>query len=351
MAHRAPELARRFGQVHAPPVAFVVVGGVALRHGVACGAAAERPAVVFVTEGVIHALHVCVPAFSAADRGRAEGGDIAVVGEVLVGHRHVVGGQRVASACGVAGEGLEHAKPRAGGSSAAEFRRVDELAFLADAPGVEQPAFVEEVCAFQEERAVFSKTNLVRAQVQNEVVGDDLAKVRHQRHVQCEGVAQAQLGVQTAVVRVAPLTAAGLVQFRLCVGTQVGEQGDAWRGVHALDASEHAALVHHAVLGRVQGVPHRFFSAASHGAPNVHAPRLGHALRQGGHPELAPRHPNLGGPSSAVDLTLDFPDPVPCVVGPLGVHDEVVERPPRGRAESHGVDAVVVGAEPNPELI
>ena len=351
VAHRASELARRFGEVHPPAVAFVVVGGVALRHGVARGAAAECPAVVFVAEGVVHPLHVSVSAVSAADCGRAEGGDVAVVGEVLVGHRHVVGRQCVAAASGVACEGLEHAKPRAGGGPAAEFRGVDELPLLAHPPAVEQPTFVEEVCAFQKERAVFREPHLVRAEVQDEVVCDDLAKIGHQGHVERERISQAQLGVESAVVRVAPLAVAGFVQFGLGIRTEVGEQGNPRRRVHPLDAAKHTALVHHAILGRVQGVPHRFFPAAPHRAPNVHAPRLGHAFRQGGHPELAPRHPNLGGPAAAVDLALDFPNPVPCVVGPLGVHDEVVERPPRGRAEAHGVDAVVVGAEPNPKLV
>ena len=118
-----------------------------------------------------------------------------------------------------------------------------------------------------------------------------------------------------------------------------------------MDAAQNASLVHHAVHGGVEGVPHRFLTGSSDAAPNVHAPFLVHALRQSGHPELAPRDSDFGGPSCVVDEALHFPNPIPSVVGTLRIHDEVVQGSPRSGAEAHGVDAVVVGAEPNAKLV
>ena len=52
-----------------------------------------------------------------------------------------------------------------------------------------------------------------------------------------------------------------------------------------------------------------------------------------------------------MDLALDLPDAIPCVVRALSGHDEIPERPPWRCGESHSVDAVVVGTEPNAKLI
>ena len=269
----------------------------------------------------------------------------------MVCHGHVVRRQCVAPIGGVSGERLEDADACARGRTTTEFGGVEKLPFRTHTSAVEQAAFVEQVGALQEEGTVFSKAHLVWTEVEHEVVRNHLAKVWDQGHVHGECIADADLGVKAAVDGRSPLSVALVIHGGRRVGTDVGEQGDSWRGIYALDASKNTALVDHAVHGGVEGVPHGFFPRTAHGTPNVHAPFLLHPLRQGGHAELAPRHANLRGPAAGVDLALHLPNAIPRIVRPLGIHDEVVERPPWRGAETHRVDAVVVRTEPDAKLV
>ena len=212
-------------------------GGVALGHGVSRRISGEGPAVGLVAEAVFRALHVGVAPVLRTEGVRAEEGDEPVVGQVLVCHGHVVGGQCVAPVRGVSGECLEDANACARGRSPTEFGGVEELPFRTHASAVEQAAFVEQVSALQEEGTVLVKAHFVRAEVEHEVVGDHLAKVRDQGHVHGECIADADLGVKTTIDGRNPLSVALVIHGGRRVGADVGEQGDS-RGCPRLGCLE-----------------------------------------------------------------------------------------------------------------
>ena len=351
MSQCSAELARGFGQIQTPPVAFIVQVDVSLGHGVACSIAREGKTVVFVAERPFGALHIRVSTVVGPDRGGAECGDVAVVGEVLVHHSHIVGGQCIGAVGGVSRERLEHADARARRGSATEFGGIEELSFGSDSAAVKQSALVEKVGPFEKEGTVLVELHFEGAQVEHEVVRDHLAKIRNQRHVDGEGIADAHFGIQPAIDRRRPLTFACIVHRCGAVRADVGEQRDARRCIDAFDAAKNPTLVDHALHGWIQGIPDRFLARTTHRSPNVHAPNLFHAARKAWHPKLAPRHPNFSGPPALVDLAFDFPNAVPSVIRALGIHDEVVQCTPRCGAEAHGVDAVVVRAEPDAKFV
>ena len=225
------------------------------------------------------------------------------------------------------------------------------MPFRANPSAVKQPSLVEKVGAFKEKGTVLVKSNLVGAEVQHQVVRHHLPKIRNQGHVHGEGVADAHFGVESAIDRCGPFSRSIFIHSCGRISAHVGKQGNAWRGVDPLDAAKHATLVDHAVHGGIQGIPDRLFTRTPHVAPNVHAPFLFHTFWKRGHPELTPRHANFGGPASGVDLALNFPNAIPRIVRALSIHDEVVQRASRGRAEAHRIDAVVVRAEPNAKFV
>ena len=76
---------------------------------------------------------------------------------------------------------------------------VEELFAIADPPAVEGAGLGAQLGALGEELTVLIEPDLIRAQVEHQIVGDDLAEVRHQRHVEGEGVADAHLHVEASV--------------------------------------------------------------------------------------------------------------------------------------------------------
>ena len=232
----------------------------------------------------------------------------------MVDHSHVVRRQRIGAISGVTCERLENAYPGAGRGSATEFGGIEQLTFGSDSAAVKQPTFVEEVCSLEKEGTVFSELNFKRAEVEHKVVGDHLAKVRHQSHVDREGVANAHFGIHSTIDRRRPLTFLRFIHGGGGVGADVGEECDSRGRVNPFDAAKDPALIDHAPHGGVQGIPHRFLARATHRSPNVHAPNLFHTVRKAWHSKLAPRNPDFSGPSAFVDLAFHFPNAIPRII-------------------------------------
>ncbi len=344
------ELPGGFGRGHRPRVAFAVRSGVALRHAIHRRRPPQCQAVRAVAEVELGALDVGIAAAALADGGGAQCSYVPVVGQVLVHHGHGVRRQPFGEGR-VPGQGLKHPETRAPRSATAQLGRVEEGAFRPDPPAVKPSALVEQVRALLEKGTVFVKPHLVGTEVQHEVVCHDLAKVRHERHVHGEGITETHLGVETAVDGQGPFRTAREGWCVLGVRTEIGEHGNAWRGVNAGNAAQHTALVDHALLRGVQGIPHGFFTRSPDNAPSVHAPRLFRARRQGRHAKLAPRNANLGGPPPVVNAACHLPNAVPRCIVATRRQQEIREQSLRRGHKRHGVDAVVVGAEPNAKLV
>jgi len=121
---------------------------------------------------------------------------VAVVGQVLVDHRY---GEIRERAVAVPGHRIEQSESRPALGAARDLRGVEELFAIADPPAVEGASLVEQLGALREELPVLVEPDLIGAQVQHQIVGDDLAEVRNERHVKRERIADAHLHVEASV--------------------------------------------------------------------------------------------------------------------------------------------------------
>ena len=148
---------------------------------------------------------------------------IAVVGQVLVDHRH---GEIREGAVAIPRHRIEQSESRPALGAASDFRGVQELFSIADPPAVEGAGLVEQLGALREELAVLIEPDLIRTEVQHEVVRHHLPEVGHEGHVKRERVADAHLHVESPVDtghRFGPLGVE--------VGAGIGVQAESrWRG-------------------------------------------------------------------------------------------------------------------------
>jgi hypothetical protein len=245
-----------------------------------------------------------------------EEGDEAVVWQVLVQHQHVVVAERVglypalvAGRIGHGGEGarfegVEEADAEVVAVAPADFGGIDELRLhgvvydvlpfaelaghaaiehraVANAPGVEHVALVEQLGALGEELPVLIEAHLEGGEVQYLIIKNHLAEIGHQGHVQREGVIDAVLEVGPEIVWGGQLEVAiGRVAGGIQVAAHVGEEEQAQGRVDIADAIEHARLVDEALHVRVNRVPPRIFAVAPDAAHEVDAPALFLHLRE-----------------------------------------------------------------------
>ncbi len=142
-----------------------------------------------------------------------------------------------------------------------------------------------------------------------------------------------------------------VIQGCLRVGAEIGEDRHARRGVDALNALQHPALVHPPILGGVECIPNRLFTRSAHNPPGVHAPCLGLVAVTFGHPKLTPWDSDLRGPPPGMDGAFGLPNTIPGRVVSIGSQDEIRHEPTWRGDKPHCVDSIVVRAYPKPKFI
>ena len=192
---------------------------------------------------------------------------------------------------------------------------------------------------------VLVEAHLIGAQVEYKVVGDDLAEVRNQGHVQGEGFTHSHFQVQASIDG-----HIGRAIFGIDVGARIRIQAKTgWRR-NTADAAQKPPLVHQAFLIRIHGAPDIIGAVAADVAVEIHAPLLlGVSLV--GKAKDGPGQSELGGPPVLINAAFRLPNSVPTAIRTVGREQFIGLDAVRGDREAHPVYTIVKTIEPNTKYI